>query len=125
MACYVLTGVIWVKCVLVMIFNLTYIDQSGPVVYYLLAKRGERCQFLQRAEGDLKVSQTGDSSWMGDPVLMLYDGGGGRKQIRKCFVQYLQIINTNLTRISRFSAYTLAIFTEYTAWAAFGGLSWK
>ena len=27
------------------------------------------------------------------------------------------------TRISRFSAYALAIFTEYTAWVAFGGMS--
>ena len=26
-----------------------------------------------------------------------------------------------LTRILQFSAYILAIFTEYTAWAAFGG----
>ena len=26
----------------------------------------------------------------------------------------------NLTRISQFSAYALAIFTEYTAWATFG-----
>ena len=30
-----------------------------------------------------------------------------------------------ITRISQFSANTLAIFTEYTAWAAFGGVSWK
>ena len=29
------------------------------------------------------------------------------------------------TRILRFSACALAIFTEYTAWAAFGGISWK
>ena len=29
----------------------------------------------------------------------------------------------NATRISRFSAYALAIFTEYTAWAAFGEMS--
>ena len=31
----------------------------------------------------------------------------------------------NSTRILRFSAYALAIFTEYTAWAAFGGVSLK
>ena len=29
------------------------------------------------------------------------------------------------TRIWQFSAYMLVIFTEYTAWAAFGGVSWK
>ena len=29
------------------------------------------------------------------------------------------------TRILWFSAYALTIFTEYTAWAAFGGVSWK
>ena len=31
----------------------------------------------------------------------------------------------DLTRILQFSAYALTIFIEYTAWAAFGGVSWK
>ena len=34
--------------------------------------------------------------------------------------QYL-IYKIYRNRILRFSAYTLAIFTEYTVWAAFGG----
>ena len=31
--------------------------------------------------------------------------------------------NIKITRILWFSAYTLAIFTEYTVWSAFGGMS--
>ena len=37
----------------------------------------------------------------------------------RCIFKIFHFINR--TRILRFSAYALAIFTEYTAWAAFGG----
>ena len=36
-------------------------------------------------------------------------------------VQSINILGLRITRILRFSAYALAIFTEYKAWATWGG----
>ena len=38
-------------------------------------------------------------------------------------LNYIQTALQMKTRISWFLAYALAIFTEYTVWTAFGGLS--